>query len=153
MEDPVAVFGRSDVLCPNPTFCNCHHPSAKTTYVCLLDTEWSIEDFAHDTGEYRETHIYWGLSRVLVASSMIIERANLIDLIDRCLERGRQSMRHDTRVVLVPLLESWKKELVLERIRRNKSARTIQKYFKESMSNPGYALCRRRLLREFAEGI
>jgi hypothetical protein len=46
-------------------------------------------------------------------------------------------------------LEAWKTALVLEGLRRKTAARAIQRRFRESMSNPGYRMCKTRLLREF----
>jgi len=53
----------------------------------------------------------------------------------------------------IRILDAWKTQLVLEKLQRNAAARTIQRQFKESISNPAYGLCKQRLLREFAEDI
>lgn len=95
--------------------------------------------------------MYCELSRFLVVSSMAIERSRLLALIDRCIRRYRRPLSY--RPCACTILESWKTQLVLEKIRRNRSAKTIQRQFRESMSNPAYDMCKRRLLREFAEGI
>lgn len=167
MEDPVAVFGRSDDTAQS-------FPKVRTTKITCIhvpNTEWYIHDIVI-YGEERMTHMYnamktyyygrlieWSFEHT-VMSSMVAERAYLIDLIDRYVESCKQPCRSycifyfNTEWPRIQFyLKAWKTQLVLERIRRNIAARTIQRQFRESMSNPGYRLCKQRLLREFAEGI
>jgi hypothetical protein len=152
MEDPVAVFGLSDVTVqpwgpersthiPIPgTTCHIYEVSAppdncRNACSVILQSDWP------------ET------STRVVMSSMVVERTRLIKMIDRC---TKTLVRYSTNTIQYATIEplwKWKAQLVFERLRRNRSARTIQKQFRECMGNPAYDMCRRRLLREFAEGI
>lgn len=148
MEDPVYVFGRTDMsrYKENRTF----------TFIHVPDTDWYMYD-EYD-GE-RTMRIFsckrnW-IGKGIVLSSMVIERIRLIKIIQDLATYRDSKTSRDSRLrdFARPRLEAWKAHLVLERIRRNVAARTIQRQFRESMSNPAYALCNQRLLREFAEGI
>lgn len=151
MEDPIRVLGRSDCTTEHCSiWCNGLVP-AHVTYVHVPDTDWFIYDSLPVSCLHRATHMYCEQSSLIVVSAMVTERAYLIDLMDRCIQRYRRPLSY--RPAECALLEAWKKELVLERIRRNRAARRVQKQFRESVSNPTYGLCKRRLLREFAEGI
>jgi hypothetical protein len=131
MEDPVAVFGRHEewggIIIPIPN--HIYHHSSYDTVV----------------------RPYW--SHNCVFSSMVVERSHIVSMIDCCIKfLLRITSRREWNDKIGPL-RTWKAQLVLERIRRNVAARTIQRQFRESMSNPAYDMCKRRLLREFAEGI
>lgn len=161
MEDPVAVFGRTGDP-PNSELQTLRLVSGYTsTYIHIPDTDWYMHDwsmhYAH-YGDYRSMRIfsskYRWIGLGIVLSSMVIERTRLIEFIQEFIDSSRpDKTRHDVIDWARPRLKAWKKELVLERVRRNRAARTIQRQFRESMGNPAYDMCRRRLLREFAEGI
>ena len=145
MEDPVAVCGRmldSVPYVPNHGI-----------YVIIPETTYYIYNY-----RTHETHTNCTYLRSLsvygaVLSAMTVERSHLVAMIDRCIKKlYREISTVDSNNLIGPLW-TWKMKLVLERIRRNAAARTIQRQFKESVSNPAYGLCKRRLLREFAEGI
>lgn len=148
MKDPVRVFGRIDVA-------TLYAPLDRTTTcIHLPDTDLYIHDIASKAGrivlviDSMQTYnlidkalFRWEWKDV-VMSSMVVEREYLLDVIHYCNVRYGPSAR----------LDAWKKDLVLERIRRNMAVRLVQKQFRESVSNPGYGMCKRRLLRELAEG-
>ena len=158
-EDLVAVFGRSDITIQPwgpersthihipETMCHIYEVSAppdncRDACSVIIQTDWP------ETST-RPQRCWYGV----VMSSMVIERTRLIKMIDRC---TRALVRYSTSTIQYATIEplwKWKAQLVLERIHRNRACRTVQRQFRESMSNPTYGLCRRRLLREFAEGI
>jgi hypothetical protein len=141
MEDPVWVFGRTDDT---------------ITCIHIPDTDWYIHDTIRDDERltrmwpFMESYQWFEntwKTKGLVMSSMVIERGHLIDIFNRCMDNYKRPS------YITADLDAWKTQLVFERLRRNVAARIVQRQFRECMSNPGYALCRRRLLREFAEGI
>jgi hypothetical protein len=154
MKDPVSVFGRVDVI----------PPFRQVTCIHLPDTNFYIHEILPKSSDERmiaavnfmqtyhlidETSFKWEWQNT-VMSSMVVERAYLLDLIQRYMNRyGNSSILQD----IIVYIEAWKKELVLDPIRRQWAARRVQKQFRESMSNPSYRLCKRRLLRELSEGI
>jgi hypothetical protein len=168
MEDPVRVFGRID-----NTACRDMYPHVSTTITCIHipDTDWYMHDIMYDgddhmtrmySGMYMfpmsmvrvyDTRDYHWIGKGIVLSSMVIERSRLLKVIERYIQELHARRLVNFQCLVKPRLEAWKAQLVLKRIRRNMSARTVQRQFRECMSNPGYALCKRRLLREFAEGI
>lgn len=154
MKDPVCVFGRVDVI----------PPFRKVTCIHLPDTNFYLHDILPHSSDERmiaavnfmqtyhlidETSFKWEWKDTIM-SSMVVERAYLLDLIQRYMNRyGNTSILQD----IIVYIDAWKKELVLDPIRRQWAARRVQKQFRESVSNPSYGLCKRRLLRELAEGI
>lgn len=147
MQDPVCVFGRVDVMPPFRTV-TCIHLPETNFYIHDILAKMRDEriivaiDFMKTYRLIDETSFKWEWKDT-VMSSMVVERAYLLDLIQHCTERYGKSM----------CLDAWKKKLVLEKIRWNRAARRVQRQFRESVSNPAYGLCKRRLLRELAEGI
>jgi hypothetical protein len=162
MEDPVAVFGRTDDM-------TITREDTITSMTCIHipDTDWYMHDITYD-GDQRMTRLYCGMyvfpmsmTRVypdmdiyidngIVLSAMDIERTRLIEIIDRYIQ---ELVTRRLGCSVRPRLKAWKAQLILDRIRRQWAARRVQKQFRESVSNPGYGLCKRRLLRELAEGI
>jgi hypothetical protein len=145
MEDPVYVFG-------------CLWTSrykANITYTCIHipGTDWYIYDWYE--GDQRTMRIisckYHWIGVGIVLSSMVIERNRLIKIIQDFVAPQLVESRQDCRDFARSRLVAWKAHLILERIRRNRAAKTIQRQFRECMSNPAYDLCKRRLLREFAD--
>jgi hypothetical protein len=152
MEDPVRVFGRTG---DPPRLVSRY--IFTSTWIHIPGTDWYMRDGRRD-GDYRSMRIfsskYRWIGSGIVLSSMVIERTRLIEFIQEFIDSSRpDKTRQDALDWARPRLEAWKRQLVLERFRRNRSARTIQRQFRESMSNPGYELCKRRLLREFADMI
>lgn len=162
--DPVAVFGRIDHMIKTR-----EDTITSITSIHIPDTDWYMHDITYD-GDQRMTRLYSGMyvfpmstmrvysdregyqwiDKGIVLSSMVIERTRLIQSIDRYIQELYE--RRLTSPVK-PRLKAWKAQLILERIRRQWAARRVQKQFRESVSNPSYGLCKRRLLRELAEGI
>ena len=145
MEDPVYVFGR---FWPS-------HFRTNTSFICIHipNTDWYMLDTYE--GDQRTMRVlsskrHW-IGVGIVLSSMVIERTRLINIIQDFIAPRLLETRQDFRLIARPRLKAWKAQLVLEKIRRNAAARMIQRQFKESMSNPAYGLCKRRLLREFAD--
>ena len=92
---------------------------------------------------------------------MTIDRSSLLRVIDRCilycegavplrLQESFRGLKREFSSKKACLME-WRTELVASGVQRRWAARTIQKQFRESLSNPEYVLCRRRLLHEFKE--
>ena len=134
MEDPVYVFGRTDVT--TQPWGPVHY-----TLVIIPETTYYICDYWNTYSDMRpQVRLYLD-----VMSAMTVERTHLVAMIDRCIK----TESNDT----IEPLWSWKAKLVLEKLQRSAAARMIQRQFRETMSNPAYGLCKRRLLREFAEGI
>lgn len=173
MEDPVRVFGRSEIVTMYIPAYRHESPGLNRdleTYLNIPGTECHINEISWPPDGYNNVvsivddiagpMAYWRYSdewrlEGIVLASMSLERHHLVCMIDRCIAALRTyAFSKDTQIHPVHVaLENWKKDLVLERIRRNMAARTIQRQFRESMSNPGFRLCKQRLLREFAEGI
>lgn len=92
-------------------------------------------------------------------SPMDVPRSRVIQLIDASILSLNSDIKTriqeiaEVMIKEIRVLDAWKTQLVLEKLQRNAAARTIQRQFKESISNPAYDICKRRLLREFAEGI
>lgn len=162
-KDPVLVFGRSDVE-PRPW------GPERCTYLNIPGTECHVHEINAPPDEYRNavsiTHdiacpvrsleftahwIPWRFEGIVMAS-MAVERDHLVSMIDRCIAAlGRRAFfenapKHPIHVSLW----NWKMDLVLEKLRRNAAARSIQARFKKSVSDPKYDMCKRRLAREFA---
>lgn len=172
MEDPVAVFGRSDIV---SMYLPAYRPTNldkleldRQTYVNIPGTECHINEVNTPPDEYQNiVNIVHNIDRPMrairicndhrrryegyVMASMVLERQHLVGMIDRCIAAlQKEAFLENTEIHPVHVtLENWKKELVIERIRRSMSARTVQRQFRESMSNPAYVMCKRRLLREF----
>jgi putative hemolysin len=149
----VAVFGRSDVTA---------HPweSERSTLIAIPETTCYIYDYQNTYSVMRPQMCLY----CIVMSAMVVERSQLVAMIDRTISItvANNTITNYNQYHCSEQYESlwtWKTQLILERIRRNRAARTVQRQFRESMSNPAYDMCKRRLLREykllreFAEGI
>jgi hypothetical protein len=160
MEDPVCVFGRTDDLPRHETFVCIHIPETEWYMHDLYDGDQSMTRVFPGTMYLFPTRVYSdtgdlhlddsSIGKGIVLSSMVLERTRLIEVLDRYVEECRLAI---LKCPVRTRIEAWKAQLVLEKLQWNRSARIVQRQFRECMSNPGYALCKRRLLREFAEGI
>ena len=138
MEDPVAVCGR--MLDEVPYVPN------HGMYVIIPESTYYIYNYRTNCTFLHSLSVYGA-----VLSAMTVERSHLVAMVDRCIKKLYREISTDDSNNLIGPLWTWKTQLVLERIRRNMAARTIQRQFRESMSNPAYGLCKQRLLREFAD--
>jgi hypothetical protein len=176
MEDRVPVFGRSEVVIRKTPLCCRKASGSVVTLVHIPGTDWFMRDDQYTPCEmcvHRGTHRCFDLQRDVkdwqycddgsgggelrwegvVMASMRIERSRLLAMIERCAERELSVARERYRAVRREL-EDWKVHLVMEKellVRKNTAAKKIQEAFREAASNPAFAICRRRLLREFAQ--
>lgn len=161
MIDPVTISGYKDVQ-QEPWFMRGERITIEAetlwirvpgTYVCIMDT-------------HRQGHVDLSVTipvtsheprTTLLSRDMDIERSSLIEIIDRCIRycQGIVPLRmHPSKFTMQlatkkSFLLNWRKELVFLGLRRRWAAKTIQKQIRESLSNPGYVLCRKRLLHEY----
>lgn len=155
----VPVFGC--VWTGHESWVDCVLPVTRT-YVHVPGTEWFLEESVRT---YHSDHLdslevvfrpeYFIEGTVdcvpIVMGAMELPLARLVSMIDRWkfYRCPLSPMRASNRVPLpdVRMLREFRDSA----IRTNAAAKTVQRRFRESISDPAYAMCRRRLLREFRE--
>lgn len=164
MEDPVTVLGiqMTDVgrMWLYPDFIQ--EVTSHLTYVKIPGTQRYILNIDRPGHPEMNVCCTWHHGLTLLYNPkdtfapMDLPRPVVLEYIRACTELLQKKLAANSHYkesicLEIQALDTWRFALILEGLRKRQAVRAIQRQFREAVANPEYAMCKKRLLREFHE--